>query len=262
MISFRVIKFLEYLLFSGHRKGHGIHSPFVFDLVSRIFRNKIDPDIVLTIENIRKKNISDKRIISVLDLGAGSSKMKTSLRKVSEIAEYSSVPQKYGVLLANLAAEFGKPAIIEFGTSLGISAMYMAKACPDALVYTLEGCSSISEIAEENFSIAGIENIRLLNGSFDDLIPELKRLALKPGLVFIDGNHKKEPVTRYFKEMAEISDTGTVIVLDDIHHSSEMEEAWDEIKMHEKTTFTIDICRLGFVFFREGMNHFNYVIRY
>jgi hypothetical protein len=41
-----------------------------------------------------------------------------------------------------------------------------------------------------------------------------------------------------------------------------MEEAWDEIKMHEKTTFTIDICRLGLVFFREGMNHFNYVIRY
>jgi hypothetical protein len=62
--------------------------------------------------------------------------------------------------------------------------------------------------------------------------------------------------------MAEISDTGTVIVLDDIHHSSEMEEAWDEIKMYEKATFTIDIYRMGFVFFREGMNHFNYVIRH
>ena len=44
------------------------------------------------------------------DLGAGSVRMKTSLRKVSEIARYSPVPEKYGILLSNLAAEFGKPA--------------------------------------------------------------------------------------------------------------------------------------------------------
>jgi hypothetical protein len=34
------------------------------------------------IENIRKKNITGNRIISVLDLGAGSSKMKSNLRKL------------------------------------------------------------------------------------------------------------------------------------------------------------------------------------
>jgi hypothetical protein len=41
-----------------------------------------------------------------------------------------------------------------------------------------------------------------------------------------------------------------------------MEEAWDEIKQHEAVTFTVDIFRMGLVFFREGMNRFNYVIRY
>lgn len=262
VIIFRVSKYLQYLLFSRHRKGHGIHSPYVFDLLSRVFRNKIDPDIVLTIENIRKKSTSDKRTISVLDLGAGSSKMKTSLRKVSQIAKYSAVPRKYGLLLANLAAEFGKPVIIEFGTSLGISTLYLASSCPDALVYTMEGSSSISEIAKENFSLAGIGNIRLLNGSFDELIPELKKVETKPGLVFIDGNHKKEPVLKYFSEMAEISGKGTVIILDDIHYSTEMEEAWNEIKKHENVTFTVDLYRMGLAFFREGMSRFDYVIRY
>ena len=63
------VKYLKYILLSGHRKGYGIHSPFVFDLVSRVFRNKVDPDIVSTIEKTRKKMIRDNRSILVTDLG-------------------------------------------------------------------------------------------------------------------------------------------------------------------------------------------------
>jgi predicted O-methyltransferase YrrM len=256
------IKYLGYLMFSGHRKGHGIHSPFVFDLVSRVMRNKIDQDIVLKIENMRKKNISDDRIISVQDLGGGSSRMKSSLRRVSDIAAYSAVPRKYGRLLSNMASEFGKPDIIELGTSLGISTMYMATASPGSVVHTIEGCPSTAEIAKENFEYAGINNVHLINGSFDDIIPELRKKSVKPGLVFIDGNHRKEPTLKYFEEMADLSDKNNVIIIDDIHISKEMEEAWTLIKKHKKATLTVDIFRMGFVFFREGMNRYNYVIKY
>lgn len=262
MFFSRCLKYLNYFLTARNRKGYGIHSPFVFDLVSRIFRNKTNTDIVLSIESIRKKNKSDMRTLEVLDLGAGSVKMNKSLRKVSDIAGISAVPEKYGVLLSNMAAEFGKPDIIEFGTSLGFSAMYMACGSPRSVVYTMEGCPATSEIARENFREAGIENIRLLTGSFEDLIPELRKKSVSPGLVFIDGNHRKEPVKAYFRQMAEMADKNSVIVIDDIHQSEEMEEAWTEIKEYEKVSFTVDIYRMGLVFFREGMNHFNYVIRY
>jgi predicted O-methyltransferase YrrM len=256
------IKYLKYILLSGHRKGHGLHSPFVFNLVSKVFRNKINPDIVLLIEKIRKKMISDQRSISVIDLGYGSSRIKTSFRKVSEIARYSAVPKKYGILLSNMAAEFGEPSIVEFGTSLGISTMYMAASYPDATVYTMEGCPETSEIAKKNFQEAGIKNIRSLTGSFDQLLPLIKKEAGSPGLVFIDGNHRKGPVVSYFSQIAEISSGKTIVIIDDIHSSQEMEEAWIEVKKHEKVTFSIDIFRMGLIFFREGMNHFNYVIRY
>jgi predicted O-methyltransferase YrrM len=262
MIFSRALKFLRYHLFSGHGKGHGIHSPFVFNLVSKVFRNKIDPHVVFTIESIRKKSISDSRIISVLDLGAGSAKMKTSSKKVSDIAGYSAVPRKYGVLLANMAAEFGKPDIVEFGTSLGISTMYLASGCPEAVVYTMEGCPETAQLAQENFIAAGLENIRLLKGSFDDLLPDIKSRGIPPGLIFIDGNHKTEPVMRYFSEMAEISSSSTVIIIDDIHNTAEMERAWGEIKKHGNVTFTVDLFRMGLVFFRGGMNHIDYIIRY
>ncbi len=91
----------------------------------------------------------------------------------------------------------------------------------------------------------------------------LTNTGIKPGLVFIDGNHRKEPVLKYFNQIAEISDNKTVIIIDDIYYSKEMEEAWNEIKqLHEKVSVTIDIFRMGIVFFREGINHNNYIIRY
>ena len=70
---------------------------------------------------------------------------------MSEIARYSPVPEKYGILLSNFASEFGKHLIIELGTSFGISTMYMAASCPEAVVYTIEGCPETAAIAEQNF---------------------------------------------------------------------------------------------------------------
>jgi len=211
------------------------------------------------IEKIRKKNLSDRTKITVKDLGAGSARMKNNLRRVSDIARYSSVPEKYGRLLMNMASEFGGDGIIEFGTSLGISTLYMAKGRKGSRIYTMEGCPATSEIARENSSEAGVDNIEFMSGTFDDLIPGLK---LKPGMVFIDGDHRKDSVVRYFTKMSEISHNDTVIIIDDIHLSKEMEEAWSEIKSNKNVSFTVDIFRMGIVFFRKGMNRYDYVIRY
>jgi predicted O-methyltransferase YrrM len=262
MNFFALPEYLKYILFSQHKKGHGIHSPFVFDLVTKVLRNKTDDDIVRNIEDIRKRLQSDHRIIQVTDLGSGSKKLKTNKRRVSDITRYATVPKKYGLLLLNLAREFGKPAIVELGTSVGISTLYMAAGSPESMVYTIEGCPATSEIAKKNFHDAGITNIKIFTGSFEENIPEIIGSGLKPGMIFIDGNHRKEPVIEYFNKMASVSDSKTVIIIDDIYSSRGMKEAWNEIKTFEKVTLTVDIYRMGIVFFRKGMNRNHYIIRY
>jgi predicted O-methyltransferase YrrM len=262
MPFFSAAKYLKYIIISKHKYGYGIHSPFVFDMVTRVFRNKIDADIVCCIEKVRKKLITDHRSIVVNDLGIGSERLKSNKRKVSDIARNSPVPQKYGVLLANLAAEFGQPLIVEFGTSFGISTMYMAAACCDTVVNSMEGSPAISEIAVANFKEAGLNNINVLTGSFDEMWSYAISSGVKPGLVFIDGNHRKEPVLKYFYKISEISGSNTVVIIDDIYFSKEMESAWNEIKQTEKVTLTIDIFRMGIVFFRKGISRNNYTIRY
>jgi predicted O-methyltransferase YrrM len=262
MDLFTIRRFIKYFIFSKHSRGHGIHSPFVFDLVCNVFRNKTGSDIVCNIEKIRKKLIADPEMIGTNDLGAGSKKMKTNQRRVSDIARYSAIPEKYGILLSKMSKAFGRPMILEFGTSLGISTMYLAASSPETNVITMEGCKNTSEIASRNFKEAGLSNIRLLNGSFDELLPLIKSENVCPGLVFIDGNHRKEPIVRYFNKVADMSANRTVVIIDDINSSQEMAEAWSEIKNHRNVTLSIDIFRLGMVFFREGISRSSYVIRY
>jgi len=262
MIFSRTFRYLNYSILSHHRLGHGIHSPFVFNVVSKVFRNKTDPSVVNKAEMIRKKMISDRRSIVINDLGAGSRKFKSNSRRVSDIARYSPVSPKYGRLLSSMAAAFGEPMIIELGTSLGISTMYLAGSCFPTTVYTIEGCSETAAIARENFNEAGLSNIRILEGSFEEIIPSFAKDHVTPGLVFIDGNHRKEPVIRYFNEIADISGCDTVVIVDDINYSKEMAEAWNELKKHDKVSVSIDIFRMGILFFREGISHNEYVIRY
>ncbi len=94
------------------------------------------------------------------------------------------------------------------------------------------------------------------------LYPGCKEKRLLPVLVFIDGNHRKEPVIRYFNQVADMSDNNTVVIIDDINSSREMADAWSEIKNHKNVTMSVDIFSMGIVFFRKGLNHLNYVVRY
>lgn len=261
MIFFRALNYLKYTIMAGHRLGHGIHSPFIFDLVTRVLRNKTDKDIVCIIEKTRKKMLHDSRTIIVEDFGTGAKNRKTYRKRVSQIGKRSPVTPKYGLLLSKLASEFGGKGIIEFGTSLGISTMYLA-ASTTGKVYSMEGSPVIANIARENLESAGFNNCEIFTGDFDAVLPDVLEKCPNPGLVFIDGNHMKEPLLRYFSKITEVSDKKTVIVIDDINYSKKMGEAWSEIKNSGNVTVTIDMHRMGLVFLREGITPKNYIIRY
>jgi predicted O-methyltransferase YrrM len=206
--------------------------------------------------------ISDRRLINVRDLGSGSEKQEKGQLKISQIARLAPVPIKYGVLLHNMAAEFGESLILELGTSLGISTMYLASSGSDLEVKTIEGSPATSEIARENFVEAGLKNIEVFTGAFDEVLPVILNGTCNPGLIFIDGNHRKEPVIKYFTQIAKIGDSKKVVIIDDINFSKEMGEAWEEIKRNENVSVTVDILRMGIVFFRKGITPKNYIIRY
>ena len=76
--------------------------------------------------------------------------------------------------------------------------------------------------------------------------------------VFFDGNHKKKPTLSYFKQCLEVAHEDSIFIFDDIYWSTEMTEAWQEIKKHPKVTLSIDCFEMGIVFFKkeQAKEHF------
>ena len=244
-------KYIRYYLGSSNSKGHGIHSPFVFDLVTRVLNDNRNFYIYESIERLRKELLNNATEITIEDFGAGSRIKQSPIRKVATIAASSLKPKEFSQLLFRLVHHFAPSTILELGTSLGITSSYLAAANASARVVTMEGSPAVATIARSNFIQLGLTNIELVTGNFEDTLAETLAGMEQVDFAFLDGNHRYEPTIRYFNAVLEKSHANTVIVLDDIHWSKEMEAAWEEVKKHPSVTLTVDLFYIGLVFLRK-----------
>jgi len=236
---------------ASNKNGHGVHSPFVFDFIIHVLNDHKKEPCFEAIESVRTSLKSNHDFIEVEDFGAGSSVIKSNQRKISRIANSSLKSKKFAQVLHRMVKYFRPKNILELGTSFGITSAYLAKGNPDAQLYTFEGASSISKIAENNFKKLDIQNIELILGNFEKTLPSFLEKNQQIDFAFIDGNHREKPTIEYFNTILSHCNEHSILVFDDIHWSAEMESAWDFIKNNESVTLSVDLFFIGIVFFRK-----------
>lgn len=241
---------------------HGIHSPFVYNLVEKYLYKDIDSGISLPIENIRTTLLNDNRIIAFEDFGAGSKKVKTINPKVKNLAKNSLKPKKYAKLIGQIAQYIHAQSIIELGTSLGTTSLYISRLNTNAKIYTLEGSPHIAKIAQQQFDKLQATNIQLIVGNFDQEFPKLLEKQIKPDLIFIDGNHTYKATIRYFEMALDYCHPSTLFIFDDINWSDGMKQAWAEIKKHPKVSISMDFFYLGVVSINPSFSKEEFIIKY
>ena len=256
-------KYFRYYLFASNGKGHGTHSPFVFQFIRKILNDKFTYPVYQQVESLRAQLRKDRSMLRVEDMGAGSIHGVSKNRTVASIARHAAKPRKFGQLLFRMVQAWKPRHILELGTSLGITTSYLSQGNPDASLLTLEGALEIANKARENFSQEGLKNIEIITGNFDDTLPTVLKKIGEVDFAFIDGNHRLEPTLRYFHQVLPYTNDQSVLVFDDIHWSSEMEQAWDHIKSHTAVTSSIDLFFIGIIFFRkEFREKQDFVIRF
>lgn len=251
-ISKLAIKYLRYYAGASNGRGHGIHSPFVFEFITKVLNDKQPYPAYPTIEQLRQTLSKDSRVLEIRDHGAGSVDGNHIERTVGSIARRAAKPKKYGQLLYRIAKYYAPAQTIELGTSLGITTAYLSMANEKGTVTTIEGDRSIAAVAYNNFLKLGLKNIELVNEPFDECLGNILRKRDKIDFAFIDGNHRFEATQEYFLLLLSHMGKESVIVFDDIHWSKEMERAWEVIKTHPDVLLTVDLFFIGLVFFRDS----------
>lgn len=258
--TFLARNYLNYLIRAETR--FDVHSPFLFDLINNVFRDKEYYPEYAAVESLREQLLSNDERIEVTDLGAGSLADNSNLRSIKSITKYSSKPEKYTRLLFRLSHYFKPNEILEFGTAMGISSCSLALGNPSAKITTMEGCPNISRHAENNFKSLGLDRVELITGGFDDVLPSYLENTAQLDMVFIDGNHQEAPTIKYFEQCLNRTVNSSCFIFDDIHWSQGMENAWNTIHNHPAVTLSIDLFQVGIVFFRKELSKQHKVIRF
>ena len=238
---------------------HGVHSPFIYNLITKCFYDKTEHHDYRLLKQIRSSLYKNDQIISVTDFGAGSRIFKSHKRSISKIARTAGITPKRARLLYRISNYFKPQNTLELGTSLGLATSALSLGNKNGKVTTIEGCAQTASIAQKQFENFNLNNITLKTNTFE---PELEKLKHKNfDIIYIDGNHQKEATLNYFEKLLECVHNDSVMILDDIHWSPAMLEAWKIIKAHKKVTVTIDSFFWGFVFFRREQEKEHFTIR-
>lgn len=243
------------------KNAHGVHSPFVFDLVTKCFYDKKNYTEYAVLKKYRNSLLQNHNTIDVTDFGAGSKVFKSNTREIAKIAKTAGITLKRAALLFRIGNYFKPDSTLEIGTSLGLATAALSLGSPNSKITTLEGCPETAKTAKVTFEKFNLTNIEITIGEFRQTLSSPNVRHSPFDFIYFDGNHQKEATLNYFELLLPTVTNDSVWVFDDIHWSPEMEEAWEAIKKNPNVTVTIDTFQWGFVFFRSEQKKEDFVIR-
>jgi predicted O-methyltransferase YrrM len=256
----RIISYLNYRRKAKTR--FKIHSPFVYDLVEKVFRDRKRYKEYKELNKLRHRFLKRNDKIEVTDFGVASGRKDYVVRvkTLGKVVKQAGHTKKQLELLFRLSRYFKPGTILEFGTLTGLSASYLSKGNPEAKVITMEGSMGLATVAGESFEKRGL-HIELEVGEFDAILDNIISKVDQLDMVFFDGNHRKKATLGYFNKCMTKAHENSIFLFDDIHWSRGMQKAWKKIKSDKRVSLTIDLYWLGIVFFRSGVAKQDFIIR-
>lgn len=248
----QIKQFIRHFM-TAKRNGHGIHSPFAYQLCEEVFYNKLSFYDFIPLNTVREGLLKNQEDLEVEDYGAGSKTFKSKVRRIKDIAKQGISSQKQSELLYKLMNFLHGTNAIELGTSLGLNTLYMARVNKNASVISIEGSKTLSDFASQLARKNKVNNIRFINARFEDAFPQLIQEIDKLDVLYVDGNHTYEATLTYFKQALQKKHKHSVFIFDDIYWSKGMTEAWEEIKKDPAVCLSIDTFYFGIVFFKEEL---------
>lgn len=210
----------------------------------------------LDIEGIRQLLLNSEKTIKVEDYGAGSKKVNTQIRRISDITRYSTSSRKFAQLYQYFCSLTPAETVLELGTCMGLTSRYLS-SITSGTIYSLEGSEEILSIAKRS---AEIGNINFIQGRISESLSEILLKVDKVDFTLIDANHTYSGTMEAYNQIKEKVRPTSILAIGDIHWSTEMEKAWKEIIHKEDVKLSLDFFECGIIFFDAPVPKDNYVL--
>jgi hypothetical protein len=249
-MQYRTQKCIAYYLKASHRRGHGIHSPFLFRLITQVIENTGNfsayPKLKAAEENVRN-------MLKILD-------MESYRQSGTVLAGFNSrdiksmhlLPVRFDLLLFRLVNDFRPRDIVFYGSTFGATLLALALAdkriplnAQVANNYYRSFCQRLIEVYE-------VENIRMSETGTVDTSD------------FIVIQHPLDPAycERILSTILGHPGFEGVIILCGIYSSAKMEAVWSVYKKDTTVRISLDLFEIGIFICRNGLQKEEFVLRF
>ncbi len=260
-ILFIYMRWIWYMLRAKHKKGFGVHSPFTYKLIKNVFRDKKKYSAYDQVESAFKtlKKTSQRGSASDHINFITTHNDKASVKK---IIDQLSLNIKYGRLLFRIASFYKIAKIVEIGTDQGISTAYLANSTHCTDLQMIEGNEVYFLMAKQIVNNFQLNNVTLHDGLFRDKLPLVLEETKSPGLVFFDCIRNQKVTLDLFNFCKKYAKNETIFIFNGIHYSKESEIVWTTIMQCPDVKLSVDIFRMGLVFFRKELSKQHFIVRF
>jgi len=221
-----ISSWLKYLL--QRKSKYNIHSPFVFDFVTKVLND----------------HGSNRDYDTIMRIG----------RLLDKKKHISFTKRKRSRLLYRVIQHYEPDSVVSFGSITALNATALALGNLQTKVYLEQ-----SEDFLETLNAMGVINVRLIQpAEFDS--EHFRRL--NTGFVFFGRDSFEDDTWDYLADCLNYKTADSVFIFEGIHHNRDIEDAWEEIKADEDVSVTFDLYSIGMVFFREGIEKQDFVLKY
>ena len=222
-----------------YRKGHGVHSPFVYNLITKVIEEKASFYAFDEIEKYRKELLSQKNDLSILTTKEAQSR-------------------EYGALLFRIVNFFKCQSVLQIGSSTGIMSLYLAMASKHCDCFALEERPNIL-CAIKDFVLAhNLDKFHFVEGNSKEALMKFQSTSTQMDLIFINQLPESMTVEELYSLCQSLRHKETVLIINEIKRNKNMNKLWLMMRNHPQSRVSIDLFALGILFFDDKLHKKHY----
>ncbi|GHV13170.1 hypothetical protein FACS1894162_9070 [Bacteroidia bacterium] len=205
-----------------HRKGHGIHSPFVYKLITQVLEEKTPYYAFEEIENFRKSLLA-----------------RTD--EIAKITARETQSAKFGKFLFRLENFLQNKNVIVVGASTGVMGMYLAMVSrTQTRCYLLEERTELLQPVKEFALEQHLHNVYFTDADLQ-----------QADLIFINQLPANAEIEKIVKKYKSLTHEKTVWIINDIDKNKKMYDLWRSFQIIPG--LKLDLKTAGLVFWNNKL---------
>jgi|GEM_PF-40834 len=223
------------------RKGYGIHSPFIYSLITKVIEEKSAFYAFEEIENFRKTILTENNLQS-----------KITIQEIQS--------SNYGKFLFRIVHFFKCRIVIQIGGSTGIMGLYLALASGmQSKCYVLEERPGLLSAIDPFILAHHLKQLHLMEGAYEENLKALCILLQEVDFIFVNLLPNSMEWEKIYALCEPLIRKNGIIVLNNIRKNQEMKKGWRFLQNLPQARVTIDLYVVGVAFFDNKLpkRHYN-----